>query len=80
VKSDPAEPSSPASGQPPPRAAFAQAAGAVFWSFFGVRKSRDMRTDAVKLKPQHVIIVGIVSATIFVLALVALVKFITRAS
>ena len=37
-----------------------------------------MRDDAVKLKPQHVIVVGILSALVFVLALVALVRFITR--
>ncbi len=73
---EPAQPPAPAE---PPRAPFAQAAGAVFWSFFGVRKGRDMRADAVKLKPQHVIIVGVLSAMVFVLALVALVRFITRA-
>lgn len=74
---DPATP--PATGKPR-QAAFAQAAGAVFWSFFGVRKGRDMREDAVRLKPQHLIIVGILSALVFVLALVALVRFITRGS
>jgi len=78
---DPTPPADPAPTPAPaePRhASFAQAAGAVFWSFFGVRKGRDMREDAVKLKPQHVIIVGILSALVFVLALVALVRFITR--
>ena len=74
----PMEPVRPPSPAEPPRAPFAQAAGAVFWSFFGVRKGRDMRADALKLKPQHVIIVGVLSALVFVLALVALVSFITR--
>jgi len=74
----PADPATPPARDEPRHASFAQAAGAVFWSFFGVRKGRDMREDAVKLKPQHVIVVGILSALIFVLALVALVRFITR--
>lgn len=75
---DPPDPAAPPAASPPRQATFAQAAGAVFWSFFGVRKGRDMRVDAVRLKPQHVIIVGILSALILVLALVALVRFITR--
>jgi hypothetical protein len=74
----PTEPATPSARDEPRHAVFAQAAGAVFWSFFGVRKGRDMRDDAVKLKPQHVIVVGVVSGLIFVLALVALVRFITR--
>jgi preprotein translocase subunit Sec61beta len=77
----PPKPADPAAAPTPgdlPYATFAQAAGAVFWSFFGVRKGRDMREDAVKLKPQHVIGVGLASALVLVLALVALVRFITR--
>jgi hypothetical protein len=62
----------------PRHATFLQAAGAVFWSFFGVRKGRDMREDALKLKPHHVIAVGLLSALVLVLALLALVRFITR--
>ncbi len=65
-------------GPRPPTATLAQVARAVFWSFFGVRKGKDMRRDAVTIKPLHVVIVGLVSALIFVLALVALVTFITR--
>lgn len=72
------EPGPPPSPDEPRTATFAQAAGAVFWSFFGVRKGRDMREDAVRLKPHHVVIVGLVSALVLVLALLALVRFITR--
>jgi hypothetical protein len=50
---------------------------AVFWSFFGVRKRADYESDAKRLKPQHVIVAGLVSALVFVLALFALVKWIT---
>ena len=55
-----------------------QVAGAVFWSFFGVRRGKDMQQDLVTIRPHHVVIVGLVSGLAFVLALVALVMFITR--
>ena len=51
---------------------------AVFWSFFGVRKRADYESDTKKLKPQHVIAAGLVSAAVFVLVLFAIVKLVTR--
>jgi hypothetical protein len=51
---------------------------AVFWSFFGVRRRADYEADAQKLKPQHVIAAGLVSAAAFVLVLFGVVKLITR--
>jgi len=51
---------------------------AVFWSFFGVRKKSDYEADTQKLKPQHVIAAGVVTAVIFVLILFGIVKLITR--
>ena len=45
---------------------------AVFWSFFGVRKSRDLERDVGELNPLHVI----VAAAIFVIALVTLVRWV----
>jgi len=51
---------------------------AVFWSFFGVRRGADYEADTRRLKPQHVIAAGIVSALAFVLLLFGLVKWITR--
>lgn len=62
----------------PPNATLLQVAGAVFWSFFGVRKNRDMQRDAATIKPLHVLIVGVVAGLAFVLLLIALVTFITR--
>ena len=50
---------------------------AVFWSFFGVRKRADYEADTQRLKPQHVIVAGIIAALAFVLALFGLVKWIT---
>ena len=51
---------------------------AVFWSFFGVRKRADYESDTRKLKPQHLIAAGLVSAAVFVLVLFAIVKLVTR--
>ena len=51
---------------------------AVFWSFLGVRKHGEYEKDAVRLKPQHVIAAGLVSAIVFVLLLFGLVRFLTR--
>ncbi len=55
----------------------ADAFKAVFWSFFGVRKRADYEADAQQLKPQHLIVAGLVAALGFVLALFGLVKWIT---
>lgn len=49
---------------------------AVFWSFFGVRKSRDHSADMQKLKPVHVIVAGLVAAASFVLILILIVRFV----
>ncbi len=55
---------------------FAQTMGAVFWSFFGVRRSRDMGADVSKLNPVHVVIAGLVGAALFIAALVLLVRWV----
>jgi hypothetical protein len=49
---------------------------AVAWSFFGVRKRSDHERDVAELKPQHVIVVGVACAAVFVVALVVLVNWI----
>ena len=51
---------------------------AVFWSFFGVRKRSDYEADSARLRPQHVIAAGIVTAAAFVLVLFGIVKLVTR--
>jgi hypothetical protein len=57
---------------------FIDAFKAVFWSFFGVRRRADYESDTQRLKPQHVIAAGVVSAVAFVLVLFAIVKLVTR--
>jgi Protein of unknown function (DUF2970) len=54
----------------------ARAFKAVAWSFFGVRKGSEYERDVAELKPGQVIVVGIVCAVLFVLALVAVVKWV----
>jgi hypothetical protein len=51
---------------------------AVFWSFLGVRKKTEYDKDAKRLTPQAVIAAGLVSALVFVLAILAVVKLVTR--
>lgn len=55
-----------------------QAAKAVFWSFFGVRKKLHYEQDAVHLSPVQVIVIGLIGAVLFVLTLVGVVWLVTR--
>jgi hypothetical protein len=58
------------------KASLRQTAGAVFWSFFGVRKRSDHEADIARLNPIHVIVMGILGAAIFVVTLLVIVKFV----
>ncbi len=60
-----------------PKATPLQVAKAVFWSFFGVRKRAEYEKDAVSLTLLQVVVAGIIGAIVFVLSLVALVRYIT---
>ena len=57
---------------------FGNAFRAIFWGFFGIRKHGEYEKDATRLKPQHVIAAGLVSAAAFVLVLFGIVKLVTR--
>ena len=58
------------------KASLLQVAKAVFWSFLGIRKRRDYETDSVQLKPLQVIVAGLIGATVLVLSLILLVRFV----
>lgn len=60
------------------RSTFLQTVGAVFWSFFGVRKKSDYERDAANLNPVHVVIAGLIGAVIFVLILILIVKSVVK--
>ena len=49
---------------------------AVFSAFFGVRRAQDH--EAVRLKPLHLVIAGLVGAAGFVLTLLTIVWLVTR--
>jgi hypothetical protein len=51
---------------------------AVLWSFFGVRKSKDLERDVTELNPLHVVIAGVVVAALFVGGLFMLVQWVIR--
>jgi hypothetical protein len=58
------------------RGSFFQTMKAVAWSFFGVRKSSDQQKDVDQLNPVHVVVAGVLSAVVFVVALVFLAKWV----
>lgn len=58
------------------KASFWRTLQAVGWSFFGVRKSRDLERDVGELNPLHLVIAGVAAAAVFVAALVLLVKWV----
>jgi len=60
----------------PKKASPLQVAKAVFWSFLGIRKRRDYDADSVQLKPQQVVVAGLIGAAILVLGLILLVRFV----
>jgi len=61
----------------PAKGTFLQAMKAVAWAFFGVRKHTDHDHDAATFTMGQVIIAGILSAGLFVAAVVLVVKFVT---
>ena len=60
------------------KASLARTLLAVVWSFFGVRKSRDLERDASELNPVHLVVAGVVVAALFVGALIALVNWVIK--
>jgi len=52
--------------------------GAVFASFFGVRKRASGERDVGSIRPVHVIVAGVLGAAILVAVIATLVHFVTR--
>ncbi len=65
---------------PPRPAKLSEVAGAVFWSFFGVRKGHAMRKDAVTIRPHQVLLIGLAMGVAFVLTLLLVVRLVIRAA
>lgn len=66
----------PSGSSPASKGTLGQTMRAVAWSFFGVRRSRDLERDVQRLNPVHVIIAGIVGAAVFIAALVLLAQWV----
>jgi cytochrome c oxidase assembly protein subunit 11 len=61
-------------GGSPRKSSFGQSMRAVLWSFFGVRKRRDLEADATQLNPLHVIAAALICAAIFIVLLILVVR------
>jgi hypothetical protein len=59
-------------------ASFKRTLLAVLWSFFGVRKSKDLERDVSELNPLHVVIVGVIVAALLVGVLFVLVQWVIK--
>jgi hypothetical protein len=60
-------------GGSPRKSSFGQSMKAVFWSFFGVRKRRDLEADASQLNPLHVVAAALISVAILIGVLILIV-------
>lgn len=49
---------------------------AIGWAFFGVRGGKGYERDLAQLNPLHVIIIGLLLAALFVIALVIIVNLV----
>jgi Protein of unknown function (DUF2970) len=55
------------------KSSFGRTMKAVMWSFFGVRKRRDLEADAAQLNPLHVVIAAVIGAAVFIGVLILVV-------
>ncbi|SOE54070.1 Protein of unknown function [Burkholderia sp. D7] len=60
-----------------PKSSFLRLLKAVFWSFFGVRRRRDLESDA-SLNPLHLIAAGVIGAALFIVVLLVVVRAVVR--
>ncbi|MCC8404269.1 DUF2970 domain-containing protein [Paraburkholderia sp. MMS20-SJTN17] len=63
-------------GGSPRKSSFGQSMRAVFWSFFGVRKRRDLEADATQLNPLHVIVAALIGAAVLIGVLILVVRLV----
>jgi hypothetical protein len=61
-------------GGSPRKSSFGQSMRAVLWSFFGVRKRRDLEADATQLNPLHVVAAALIAAAILIGVLILVVR------
>lgn len=54
---------------------FLQTLKAVLWGMFGVRRGSGYQEDSSKLNPVHLIVAGLLAGVVFVLVLIAIVRW-----
>jgi hypothetical protein len=69
-----AKPSPDRAARPAP--SFLTVMRAVFWSFLGIRRSRDYQADIAQIRPIHVFAGGLLGAALFIGALLCFVFFV----
>ena len=62
----------------PRKAGPLEAARAVFWSFFGVRRRSDYDSDSVRITPRQIIMMGLIGGILFVALLLGVVYLVTH--
>ncbi|MGL1833113.1 DUF2970 domain-containing protein [Rhodocyclaceae bacterium SMB388] len=62
------------------RAGFWATIRAVLWGFLGIRKRSGYISDATSLDPRAIVVAGVLGGVLFVLAIVALVRFVISVS
>lgn len=70
---------SPKTEGAPPKAGFGATLKAVLWSFAGVRRRKDYQRDAASLDLRAVVVAGVLVGLIFVLSIVAFVRYVVGA-
>ncbi len=65
-------------GRKPAPHSFAQSLKAVGWSFFGVRKQRDLEHDAARIRPLHLILAALLMAALFIGGLLLIVDWVVE--
>jgi Protein of unknown function (DUF2970) len=48
----------------------------VAWSFLGIRSQSGLKDDMARVNPLHVVVVGLLGALVFVVGLIAMVKWV----
>ncbi len=67
-------------GAAPRRAGFWATIRAVLWGFLGIRKRSGYVEDATSLDPKAIIFAGVLGGVLFVLAILAFVRFVVTIS
>lgn len=65
-------------GEADPKGGHWQAAKAVFWSFFGVRRKTDYEHDSLHLTPGQIVVFGLIGALVFIFGVLGVVMLVTR--